>query len=175
MSNPIRLDNTVLTNLALVGQVDLVFQLWSGRICTTEDVLREYQVAVQKGLLPGYAWSDLHVVTIKQSEEAMVKNLSLRLGRGESSCIAVAHGRKGLFVSDDADARRVAMRMGLRVSGTLGILVLVVRKAILTLEQANGLLSDLITAVSVLPWISSIVWCEFAMQVLINDLHLREL
>ncbi|TFG70353.1 MAG: DUF3368 domain-containing protein [Anaerolineales bacterium] len=126
--------------------MDLVFRLWPERICTTKDVMREYQVAVQKGLLPGYAWSDLQLITLTQRERIMVEDLSLRLGCGESSCIAVAQGRKGLFVSDDADARRVAVKMGLPVSGMLGMLVLAVRKAILTLEQANTLLSDLITA-----------------------------
>ena len=51
MSKPILLDDTVLSNLALVGQMDLVFRLWPERICTTEDVMREYQVAVQNGIL----------------------------------------------------------------------------------------------------------------------------
>ena len=55
--------------------------------------------------------------------------------------------RKGvLSYRDNTDARSVAMKMELPVSGTLGIFVLAVRNTLLTLEQANALLNDLIKA-----------------------------
>lgn len=62
MSDPILLDNTVLSNLALVGEMDLVFRLWAGRIATTPDVLDEYEVAARAGLLPPRVWADLPLV-----------------------------------------------------------------------------------------------------------------
>ena len=52
MSGPILLDNTVLTNLALVKQADLVPHLWGAAACTTPHVLAEYQAGVVSGLLP---------------------------------------------------------------------------------------------------------------------------
>ena len=47
-----------------------------------------------------------------------------------------------MFASDDADARAAARRLGIRVTGTLGILALTVRRELLTLTQANALLAD---------------------------------
>ena len=60
MTRLVLLDNTVLTNLALVNRVDLVIRLWGAAPCTTAPVLAEYQVGVQSGLLPFIArdaWS----------------------------------------------------------------------------------------------------------------------
>jgi predicted nucleic acid-binding protein len=50
------------------------------------------------------------------------------------------------FASDDADARAAARRLGVSVTGTLGILALDVRCELLTLAQANALLADMVAA-----------------------------
>ena len=146
MRNPILLDNTVLSNLALVGQADLVFRLWAGRVASTPEVLSEYKVAARAGLLPSHAWIDLPVVELTTQEVAICETFSRRLGRGERSCLAVAHSRGGLFASDDADARAAARRLGIPITGTLGILALTVRRELLTLAQANALLADMVAA-----------------------------
>lgn len=145
-SRPILLDNTVLSNLAQVGQMDLVFHLWPDRVCTTRAVLDEYNVAAQAGLLPRHAWADLPVVDLTAEETAGAETFSTRLGRGERSCLTVAQAREGLLVSDDADTRNAAQRLGIPVSGTLGILVLAVRRELLTLSQANVLLAEMLVA-----------------------------
>ncbi|MBI3978855.1 MAG: hypothetical protein HY331_11780 [Chloroflexi bacterium] len=45
------------------------------------------------------------------------------LGRGETEAIQLTEeSRAGLLVTDDADARKLALRRGIRVTGTLGIL-----------------------------------------------------
>jgi predicted nucleic acid-binding protein len=146
MRNLILLDNTVLSNLALVGQMNLVFRLWADRVASTPGVLSEYEDAVRAGLLPPHAWTDLPVVKLTSQEVAMSETFSRRLGRGERSCLAVAHLRGGLFASDDADARAAARRLGVPVTGTLGILALTVRRELLTLAQANALLADMVAA-----------------------------
>ena len=54
--DPILLDNTVLSNFALVKQTDLVLQLWPD--CnTTADAWREYQAGVALGYLPKETWT----------------------------------------------------------------------------------------------------------------------
>jgi predicted nucleic acid-binding protein len=146
VAKPIFLDNTVLSNLALVGQSDLAFHLWAERVSTTREVLQEYQVAAQAGLLPAHAWSDLPVIDMTPQESAWAETLSKRLGAGERSCLAVAHSRGGLVVSDDADARDAAQRWGIPVTGTLGVLALAVRREVLTLPEANLLLAEMIAA-----------------------------
>ena len=46
------LDNTVLTNFALVGRAGLVTHLWSTSVCTTSPVLDEYRSGAVSGLVP---------------------------------------------------------------------------------------------------------------------------
>ena len=146
MPGLVLLDNTVLSNLALVEGMDLVFHLWSGRVASTPQVLSEYEIAARAGLLPPDAWVDLPVVALTSDEVHASEAFSQRLGQGERSCLAVAHLRGGLFVSDDADARGAARRLGVPVTGTLGILALAVRQELLILAQANALLADMVAA-----------------------------
>ncbi len=146
MSGPVLLDNTVLSNLAVVERPELVFQLWPEQVTTTEAVLREYQVGAQAASLAADAWQGLSVVVLTPAEVTAAEVMSRRLGWGESSCLAAARARAGLFVSDDAAARAAARRMGIPVSGTLGVLVLAVRKGLLVLAEANALLSEMVAA-----------------------------
>jgi len=146
MNKPVILDNTVLSNLAQVGQMALVFRLWPERVMTTREVWCEYEVAAQTGKLPLHAWSDLTIVELTPQEMTGAAAFALRLGAGERSCLAVAQARQGLLASDDADTRHAAQRLGIPVSGTLGILALAVRRQLLSLDQANALLADMIAA-----------------------------
>lgn len=54
----------------------------------------------------------------------LFRTLTLDLGPGEAEAIALAAEMSGaLLVMDDADGRRVARGLGLRVTGVLGVLV----------------------------------------------------
>ena len=83
-------------------------------------------------------------MTLTEEETAFAASLAPRLGAGERTCLAVAIHRRGLFVSDDLDARRVARQHSVSRMGTIGILVLCVRRGCLSREQANALLSEMI-------------------------------
>ena len=146
MPTLILLDNTVLTNLALVHRMDLVFQLWPEQVCTTPEVLVEYENAVKAGVVLEHAWKALPTVELTDEEATAAAAYSSRLGKGERSCLSVAHARGGLFISDDADARLQAHKLGIPVSGTLGILVLAVRRKVLILDDANVLLEAMVAA-----------------------------
>ncbi len=146
VTKAVLLDNTVLSNLALVGRADLVFRLWSGRVCTTVSVWGEYQRAVQNGLLSARVWRDLPVLNLTDQEMTFAEKFSSRLGAGERSCLAMAHFRGGLVATDDADARAAALRLSIPITGTLGILTLAVRRKLLSLSEANGLLLQMIIA-----------------------------
>jgi predicted nucleic acid-binding protein len=49
--------------------------------------------------------------------------LATDLGKGEAEAIAVAHERNALLILDDGLARRHAKLVGVRLTGTLGVLV----------------------------------------------------
>jgi len=96
-----------------------------------------------KGLPLGF-WDDLLIVTPTEDELSFASTLPSFLGPGERTCIAIAHARHGLFATDDLNARRVAKRLDITLAGSTGILALSVRRGLLTLQEANGLLGTMI-------------------------------
>jgi hypothetical protein len=56
IDRPVVLDNTVLTNLAVVDRADLVKRLWPKAACTTPAIFDEYRVGAVSGLVPADAW-----------------------------------------------------------------------------------------------------------------------
>lgn len=81
IDQPVILDNTVLTNLALVGRADLVTHLWPATACTTPSVLDEYRSGAVGGWVPADAWAHLTVVTMTEEETALTARFSTSLCR----------------------------------------------------------------------------------------------
>jgi len=138
------LDNTVLSNFALVKRTDLVLQLWP-HSSTTANAWREYQAGVALGYLPKETWTALPLIYLNKTENKVAQQLEKVLGAGERTCIAVVKIRGGLFVTDDRTARLVALEMGVKVTGTLGILIVAVERKIIPISDANHLLAQMIT------------------------------
>lgn len=56
--------------------------------------------------------------------DALVRALSAELGAGEAAAIALAaEAPDALLIMDDADGRRLARGLGLRVTGLVGVLI----------------------------------------------------
>lgn len=146
MTGPVVLDNTVLSNFALVDAVELVKRLWEGVAGLTPAVLAEYKAGASHGTSPAGAWADLPVLTLTENEAAFVATLSTRLGAGERASLAVAVHRRGLLASDDRDARNAARQHGVPTTGTLGILAACVRLGYLGRNEGNALLAKMIVA-----------------------------
>lgn len=138
------LDNTALTNFALVNQPDLVFDLFGDKCATTTAVFNEYQAGIINRGLPAHSWDNLPVLTLHSAEKTFAEQLPPQLGRGERSCIAIAVHRHCLFVCDDAKARHEAQRLGVAISGTLGILMMNIRRKRCTLDESNAVLAAMI-------------------------------
>ncbi|MCP3962990.1 MAG: DUF3368 domain-containing protein [bacterium] len=144
MAQSVVLDNTVLSNLAKVGRPDLVVRLWGDAACTTAVVIGEYRAGVERGRVPAEAWNDLTVVELTDEENKTAEELPPSLGAGEKSCLAIAHHRGKVIVTDDLDARKAASRLGLSTTGTVGILGLCVKNGVLSLKEGNQLLDVMI-------------------------------
>ena len=86
------------------------------------------------------------MLELTAKEEESANQLPPQLGSGERACLAVANLRRGMLVTDDLDARRVARKRKVPISGTLGILVQCVERDILSVEEANQLLTKMIAA-----------------------------
>lgn len=77
--------------------------------------------------------ADNTVLKIKSSQEEFLFRLFAEsLGKGESSCLSIALSRNVKVLTDDMDARKLAQRRGVPISGTIGVLVEAVKEGLLS-------------------------------------------
>ncbi|NOX63819.1 MAG: DUF3368 domain-containing protein [Chloroflexi bacterium] len=138
------LDNTVLSNFALVNRPDLIRRALGRSAATVQEVYQELQAGVRLGKVPDYDWSWLPILQLDETEQAMYESLRERLNSGEAACLAVAANRGYAVFTDDRDARESAMQMQVPISGTLGLLVLSIEKGHISLSEGNSLLKAMI-------------------------------
>ncbi len=146
MPTLVLLDNTVLSNFALVGRPDLALAACPGIACTTAEALAEYQAGAEARRLPADSWAKLTVIALDDEENGRAAELPGWLGSGERTCLAIAMGRGGVLATDDLGARRAARSRGVRISGTLGLLVAAVQGGHASLDEANEWLQEMIAA-----------------------------
>jgi predicted nucleic acid-binding protein len=142
----ILLDNTLLSNFALVERPDLIRLALGETAATTEEAFAEFRLGEQLGRLPHGDWSWLPVFQLNEAERAIYSQLREHLNAGEAACLAMASVRGYRVFTDDRDAREVAVQMQVPVSGTLGLLVRLIGQSHLTLVDANDLLHRMIVA-----------------------------
>ncbi len=138
------LDNTVLSNFALVNCVNLLTEALGNQIATTFQVIEEFENGVVKGILPKTDWNWIEVTNLDTQERTLFQELLRRVNAGEAACLAVAVQRNGRFLTDDRDARKLAAQLKIPVSGTLGVLLRLVQINILSMPEANSLLQQMI-------------------------------
>jgi len=143
-------DTTVLSNLAQADRIDLLEEL-HGQIVIPSQVHEE----ILKGIAAGYDflekadkiveadWVKLAVLE-NERERTLFRNLLDMVGYGEAAGIAIAKERDLLFFSDDRKARRVAQDQRVKISGTLGMLELLVQEGKLSIGEADDVLSKMI-------------------------------
>lgn len=149
-------NTTVLSNFAAIGQLKLLRQLFPELYLPTE-VYEE----INTGLADGYEFYTSLVGLIHPfnpdgwlklatfSNDAELKDLAklpTTLHAGECACLVIARHRGWLLLTDDRAARRQAVRWEIRLSGTLGCLVLAVERSHCTLTEANAHLHQMIQA-----------------------------
>ncbi len=140
------LDNTVLSNFAIVERPELIRLALGDAAATVAEAFAECQTGMQLGRLPSSDWSWLHILRLEESERAMCEQLLARLNAGEAACLAVASARGYRVFTDDRDAREIAIQMRIPISGTLGLLARLVQQKHLSLQQANEFLRRMIAA-----------------------------
>jgi predicted nucleic acid-binding protein len=136
-------DTTVLNNFAQIRRTDLLQAAWPD-LAAPIPVWNELELGVRRGLVPDCDWSWLELIDLTEREQERADEVGRALGPGESACIAVAGARGLLMLSDDWEARALGRSLGLEVSGSLGVLDRLVWKQILTLDEADALLTEMV-------------------------------
>jgi predicted nucleic acid-binding protein len=139
-----------ITNLALVGQIDLLQQLYSG-ICIPQAVSQE--IAVIAPRLAGTTdLLNLNWIQTRQvTNHTLVDSLRLELDDGEAEAIALAvELNADLVLLDERRGRAAASRLGIKCVGLLGALV--EAKYISLIPTIKPILDDLIVGAGF--WIS---------------------
>lgn len=144
MNAKVFLDNTILTNYALAQRFDLLGMLWKENLYVPQEVANEYIIGVKAALVPENVVSHLPIIQLTEEERLYAETFSNRLGAGERACLAACSYREGAFASDDRDARVRAQQLTIPVIGSVGILVLCVRKQMLAVDDAQKLLDIMI-------------------------------
>ena len=148
-------DTTVLSNFAAAGRIDLLEQRYLGIAYTTVEVCDE----LRKGVKAGYAYLEsvqqgmeranqgvwIGILVPEPTDEHRLRvEFDDHLDAGEASCLALAVSRGLTLVTDDLAACRLAKERNVPVTGTLGILIRLVRSSALSLSEANAILADMI-------------------------------
>ena len=147
-------NTTVISNFARVGRIDLLRAVLANLYIPTE-----VYAEIQAGLEEGYAFlsqveaaisplfEDGWIVLVAlegDAEFSLFGQISDNLHPGEAACLTIAKQRDWLLLTDDQAARKLATKLGLELSGTLGILVQAVKTGLLALDEANTLLDQMI-------------------------------
>ncbi len=141
----ILIDNTVLSNFALVGELLLLEDYCGDKGTTTGMVIAEFERGVNEGIFINVKLDWLKRLNLEGSnEESLFANLSKRLGAGEASCLAIAIHRKHDLLSDDMAVRKIALQEGVRLSGSVGVLLELIRMGRISLEMGNKILKGFI-------------------------------
>jgi predicted nucleic acid-binding protein len=140
------LDNTVMSNFAAIERPDLLRTAFGSRLATSQQAFDELQAGVRLGKLPSLDCSWLPVWTLEEEEGPYYRRLVSRLNAGEAACLAMALIRNCRILTDDRDAREFARHLKIPLSGTLGVLVRLIDLGVLNLDDADALLSQMMTA-----------------------------
>ncbi len=137
------LDNTVMSNFSLIERVGWLASLGDGNFVTVQEAWNELQQGLQKGILPVQDWEWLEIETLSELERADMADLIPPLDVGEAACLSLAWHRGYGVLTDDRLALCHARVLGVPLSGTLGILKLLVEGEYLSLSKADEALAML--------------------------------
>jgi len=141
----ILINNTVLSNFALVKQLELLtLALKDISPTTTPQVLDEFQSGVQKGIFQTANLQWIEIIQLSRRERHRYQILCERFGSGEASCIAVAMERHIALATDDMKARKLLQQFGEIVIGTLWILVRLINQNALSIDEGDNILEQMI-------------------------------
>ena len=129
--------------LARINQLELLPRLFA-KILVPPEVWDEVTVRGQ-GHPGAYEVSQVTWTTIQKPDPQLVKPLSILVDAGEAQAIALAQTTADCTILlDDARARKVAQRIGIKQIGTIGLLLRAKRRGLIEKirPQIDGLVEN---------------------------------
>jgi predicted nucleic acid-binding protein len=146
-------DCCVVSNFAISGALRVIRDLYGSSAWITGFVAAEILRGIQSGhgdlkSMPEAVRAGWLTQTDLNSpeERELFASLSVSLGLGEASSIAVAKCRGYRLASDDWAARREARALGIKLTGTIGILRRAVELRFCDLRTASRYLEKMVAA-----------------------------
>ncbi|MBA3239345.1 MAG: hypothetical protein H0T62_13525 [Parachlamydiaceae bacterium] len=146
-------DTVVLSNFSFAkGGIDFLKIRYHKRGIITLQVLQEIVKAtyadwkhLEQIKLNLLASGGFQKSSLTEKEQCHFIPLIRNLGEGEASCIAASLEQQGVVVTDDRFARNICKEKAIPISGTIGILKAACLDGILEADQANLMLSQMIS------------------------------
>lgn len=111
MHKPVISDTTCFIILSRIGELQLLQKIYTS-VFTTPEIANEFAEP-----LPDW------VVIQSSSDVYRQKLLEMQIDKGEASAIALAlELPDSLIILDDYKARKIAVQLGLQITGTLGVI-----------------------------------------------------
>ena len=105
-------DTSCFIVLTKIGALELLHQIY-GQVVTTPDIAVEYGQTLPE-------WVEVVAVQDKMRQQL----LEMQIDKGESSAIALALETPDCtIILDDYKARKIAERLGLNLTGTIGVII----------------------------------------------------
>jgi predicted nucleic acid-binding protein len=141
-------DTSCLIILTKIGELDLLRQLYK-TVTITHDILLEYGEH-----LPDW-------IEVEQANDHYRQQLlEMQIDKGEASAIALAlETSENIIILDDWKARKLAERLGLSVTGTIGVIIR---------AKNNGLIP------SIIPYLDKIRETNFRISEELEQIALKE-
>lgn len=138
------LDACIIINLCHIEQLGLLDELDGFKFLTTRHVVEEEIIySEQKAVLEDCTTKKILEVELITEYKTirMIDELARSLGKGEASCIALAHERGWMFGSDDSKARQKAQKIlgKERTINTPGIILEALRQELITVNEADSM------------------------------------
>jgi predicted nucleic acid-binding protein len=150
---PVVSDSTALIWLSKVGKIDLLKTLY-GEVYIPEEV---YQEVVVRGLGEGFSDAlvikdsvDKGWVIVKKLDEEQAKRCRIlidhakELHRGEAQAILIAQKEEAPLLMDESCGRAFAEAWGLKVHGTLYVILRGLHERIISREEATDTINTLV-------------------------------
>jgi predicted nucleic acid-binding protein len=142
-------DTVSLANFLLTDASKVLVLRYSGRAFITEQVYDELTSGMHsrpglKNVVTLLSKKHLSLVAMTQRDRVLYSTHIANLGRGEASCIAMAFSRGWKVVTDDRAARVHGVEIGIKVTGTIGILKAACLDKQLQASEADRILREMI-------------------------------